>query len=443
MTSSSQSSVASTGLELTETNWIDSVVEAMYSVFGAQGHKLFPPGPLIPRGDTSTLYTTASIQHWRDWVLSPSADSDRGRIGPQWCVRMTALEKVGSSNFLTSFCLLSCLTRGRIEREKALGLMIEVLDSRWGLAFERLAFVATAEGPEAPEDTASLKALDRLGVSRSRYTARPRKWAHPFKPHGPAGPELFVLFDITQTPCGPECGPLCGCGRFIHFWNLEFLENRRLITGETETVQMPFLDSAGSIEWVVGAITRTNDLYNTPPFRRILSTARSLLTSTNAFAAPDKIKILCDHARTIALALEAGVEPGAKKQGHVLRRLIRRSLAVLSSIDADLHLLPEIVAVATEAVRCASTSEPRSSVSPSALTTEIELFRTQLNKARKVYDSLLTASELSAESIFDLNSSFGAPWGVIRSWLQSDGVTINEARLAEIAGDNKLRSRGR
>jgi alanyl-tRNA synthetase len=439
-----QAASAAAPLRLPETNWNGAVVRALYDVMEEHGHVLYEGGHVIPPGDDSTLYAAAGIQHWRRWVLEAVPDGDRGRVGPQWCVRMNSVERVGRTNFLTSFCMLSCLTRGALEREQALERMFEVFVNRWGLPFDDLAFVATGGGPLAPEDTASLKALERLGVRQSNYAARPRKWACPFKPYGPAGPELFVLLDKSGTPCGSDCSPMCGCGRYFHFWNLEFLENRSLPSGGTERLAMPFLDSAGSIEWVIGAATRTFDLYEALPFRPLLRGWREAADAGARTLSDERLRILTDHTRTIALLTGVGVEPSAKRHGHVLRRLIRRSFAILTAAGADLGLLSRNVERTRELYAHLEGFPAEGAGQASALAREAERYREQVKGWRKAYERLTARPvEASAEKVYQLHAEHGLSWELLEQWLEADGVSLDRERLAALRDADRERSRGR
>lgn len=434
---------AAGSLQLTEENWCDAVVQSLYVVLENYGHVLYQGGHVIPPNDPSTLFTTAGIQHWRDWVLAASPESDPGRVGPQWCVRMNNLEKVGYSNFLTSFCMLSSLTRGPLEREQALARMFDVFVNQWGLPFDALSFAVTGAHPLGAEDTASVTALEGLGVRSENYIVRPRQWACPFKPYGPAGPELFILLDTTQVACGANCSPTCNCGRYFHFWNLEFLENRRLPSGGTERLTMPFLDSASSIDWVVGAITRTFDLYDALPFRTILHSWNEMIDGKTRSLSRERVKILTDHARTIALLLGAGVKPDAKKQGHVLRRLIRRSFALQTIGNVDLSALSQIVEKVYDLYRHHQ-GFPLPTGSPDEiLTREAARFGEQVTKARKVYERISAESKATAtKEIYQLHAEHGLPWELVEHWLSEDGVTMNYDQLAVLRKEDKDRSRG-
>ena len=429
-------------LELNEANWANAVVRALFAVMQKYDHVFYEGGHVIPPGDTSTLFTTAGIQHWREWVLAASPESDPGRVGPQWCVRMNNLERVGRSNFLTSFCMLSSLTRGPLEREQALSRMFEVFVNQWHLPFEALSFVVTGAHPLATEDTPSIRALETLGVRPENYAVRPRKWACPFKPYGPTGPELFVLLDITRVPCQLSCGPMCNCGRYFHFWNLEFLENRRLPDGGVEKLAMPFLDSAGSIEWVVGAITRTFDLYESLPFRGILERWREATAGSSPLLAREQLRILTDHSRTIALLLCAGIKPEAKRHGHVLRRLIRRSFAIQTIAQIDLGLASLIIEEIQESYRHHHGFPAKTSSAGKIVAEEAARFTEQVDKSRKIYDRICRgAEEIGAEEVYRLHAECGLPWELIEYSLKEDGVEWDLNRVIELRIEDKERSR--
>lgn len=423
---------------LTSQNWVRELSGGAFASLA--GHVATPPGPVIPVGDRSTLFTTAGIQYWRPWVLAADAGSDPGRMGVQWCVRMNSLDRVGHSNFLTSFCMLSVVTRGTSSRRDALQRMLEVFVDRWDLPFSRLAFSAVAEGPLAPPDTASLAALDAIGVPAGRIVLARRKWAHPFKPDGPTGPELFVLFDRLERPCGDRCGPACTCGRYVHFWNLEFLGHHRRAGGGVEQAAMPFTDSAGSLEWVTCAVTGAASVYQTPAFADSIG----ILRERGAFDRPvseDRIRRLADHARTIALLLSSGVTSGPRAHGHVLRRLIRRALGTLSISGGRPGLLPELVRrVAGE--HAGHPGFPSGGWSNMSLEEEIRRFDELLARGRRLVDRWSTAGAVDAGAVFRMHSTHGIPWDVIEAWLVEAGVVVDASVLSMLKTDERARSRG-
>jgi alanyl-tRNA synthetase len=397
---------------------------------------------VVPVGDRSTLFATAGIQYWRPWVLAADPASDPGRIGVQWCVRMNSLDRVGRTNFLTSFCMLSVVTRGSLDRREALERMLGVFVGRWGLPFARLAFNAVASGPLAPADTASLAALDQLGVPSSRIVSAARKWAHPFKPDGPAGPELFVLFDRTGAACQAGCGPSCACGRYVHFWNLEFLENRRLANGTVERAPMPFTDSAGSLEWVTCAVTRAADTYHAPPLEGIVAALGNELVSATRSPSEERIRIVADHARTIALLLASGIEPGPRAHGHVLRRLIRRALAILKGCGTDPALLAHIVRRAAEGNQ-EQPGFPAASWPNASLDEETRRFADQLRRMRHRFDRLCAGGRgVAAGEVFEMHATHGVPWEALEDWLEDAGIAMDRASLAALRGEERVRSRG-
>jgi alanyl-tRNA synthetase len=353
---------------------------------------------------------------------------------------MNSLDRVGTTNFLTSFCMLSVVTRDTSDRRAALDRMLGVFVERWGLPFDRLAFSAVADGPLAPADVASLAALRELGVDASHVTSAPRRWAYPFKPHGTAGPELFVLFDRTGAPCGAGCGPSCGCGRYVHFWNLEFLEHRRLADGTVEPSPMPFVDSAGSLEWVTCAATRAPDSYQAPPLARVSAAVREAV-GTGGPVPEARVRIVADHARTIALLVASGIEPGPRAHGHVLRRLIRRTLAVLHASGADSAVLSRIVRIAAEENRV-HPGFPAAPRPDAHLEKEAAGFVDHLRNVRRRFDRRAAARPLRPDDVFDMHATYGVPWETLEEWLSEAGIDVDRASLAALRRAERVRSRG-
>jgi alanyl-tRNA synthetase len=65
-----------------------------------------------------------------------------------------------------------------------------------------------------------------IGVPPERITrcgAEDNFWGPPGN-SGPCGPCSEIHFDLGKEPCGPDCRPNDGCGRFVEIWNLVFMQ---------------------------------------------------------------------------------------------------------------------------------------------------------------------------------------------------------------------------
>ena len=423
---------------LTRQNWAHVLADVFANTYLECGYVLHEEVSVIPPGDDTTLFTTAGIQPWRNWVLDAMRSNSRdevGRVSAQWCVRTNSLRMIGKSNYITSFRMLSAVAQGRT-RIEVLSRMLEFVVDGCGLSFDRLAFVVSGEYRNLPADWASRSALiDELSVARSRIAERPRKWAAPFKPDGPTGPELLVLFDLTGTACGDQCGPLCTCGRYVHFWNLEFLDYRQLPNNEIGRAWTSFAESAGSMEWLASIMSGGGDVFKAAPFRELYDWISDGLKACRGRDQhhpqwEEKLRTLCDHARTISLLLGYGVCPSSKRHGYVLRRLLRRCLAGLDTLGCSPEVLDGMIRRAGDC-NVGIPGFPRLTEDHRAMVqSERERFLRAILSARKWFEKHVVAPQrqmnnacVPADTISHLTSSLGVPDEILAGWLR-------EAKLA-------------
>jgi alanyl-tRNA synthetase len=229
------------------------------------GHTLMQPRSVVAQAEDGTFFVTAGIQLWRDWALSAHAPA-AGRVGLQWCVRTNRPESAGMSGILTSFTMLTHVSRGPMEREAFFEGLLESFGAV-GLDPGRLAFLTREDEAGRGGDDFSVKALTRLGVPRSRLGLVARRYAAPF-PDGPFGPNVFVLAE-NGPECGIQCAPTCTCGRWFHFWNCEFLDYLHTHDRTAAPAETPLVDSAGSSERLAAAVRGESDTYLLPAMRSL------------------------------------------------------------------------------------------------------------------------------------------------------------------------------
>nr|MDT0658193.1 alanine--tRNA ligase-related protein [Micromonospora sp. DSM 115978] len=404
--------------------------EAALAAFARLGYERQPPMPVrAPEHDT-TLFVSGGIQNWRRWVELGGAGE--ARTGAQWCVRTNRLDDVGITPVLTSFCMISAVRLGPRGRAAALTDVLSVLSSI-GLSTGRLAFIVTTADQGRQADDESVAALRRLGFGDDRIAGRPRRWAQPFRPGGVTGPNLFVLVE-RGAACSADCSPLCGCGRFLHFLNCEFLDRIPTPHGGLAPAPLPVVDIGCSVEWLGCALTGADRAYDIEPLAGARSEALRILGGPEPSATD--LSILVDHGRTVALLLGNGIRPGPRAHGHVARRLLRRMLTVLLATGRDPALVADLVrAAATSGAAGHGFPEPAEiEAATSTLNTEATSFVRGLARGRHRLRLLLsrTGPGGSAEVVFRVRSEQGVPLPVLLAWCAESGVEIDRRRLDDL-----------
>ncbi|RPE39970.1 tRNA synthetase class II (A) [Streptomyces sp. Ag109_O5-1] len=394
------------------------------------GHHRVEPRSVVAPADESTLFVSAGIQLWRDWALS-GHPGRTGRVGLQWCVRTNRTDVPARRGVSTSFAMVSHVSRGAVERERYFEGLFEAFHAV-GLPPDRLAFIASADESGGLSDTSSVDALTRMGFPERRIGSTARRFAAPLT-GGPFGPNLLVLAD-NGTPCGPGCTSTCPCGRWFHFWNCEFLDFRVEGPGAAAGAQEPLVDSAGGAERLAAAVLGLSDIYELPTLRSLYAQVVAVCEGDrdhDAETAEGLLRQVADHVRTVALIIGAGVSPGPKRQGHVLRRLLRRAFLGLELLGSPPDRLVGPVALAAAAYRRWRGFPGLPDSSLGLVRAEAESFRTLMAAGRREYEKLTRdGSAITAELLFRLKSERGIPVELVRAWASRDGTELDASGMA-------------
>ncbi|MFY1638114.1 alanine--tRNA ligase-related protein [Solwaraspora sp. WMMB335] len=390
-------------------------------------------GSAVAETDGSTLFVSGGIQAWRRWIGEPGPAA---RAGLQWCVRMNRLADAGRSGFVTSFCMLTAARRGAVPRHEVLADLFTAL-GLIGVDVARTAFVIPALDDRCGDPLAS-EALAKLGVDADRIGYAPRRWAAPFGADGPSGPNLFVLLDRTGHGCGPGCAPGCGCGRYLHFWNCEFLDHRGGTDDGAGRIGAPVVDSAGGLERLWSAVTG-EDMFAGPLLRPVLSALAAHLPGD-----PDRAGAVADHARSLALLLAAGIAPAARGQGHVARRLARRAGWLLIEAGSDPGALRPAVLAAQACNRAVADFGVASATALGWLDAEIGHCREGAAHGALLFHRWTHGRSAGADItrlVFRLRAERGVPLSLLRRWAARDGFTLDEQTLQALLDAERASSR--
>ncbi|MCL1964123.1 MAG: alanine--tRNA ligase, partial [Firmicutes bacterium] len=252
----------------------------------------------------------------------------------QKCVRTVDIDEVGDASHLTFFEMLGNWSLGDYFKKEAIAWSWEFLTSGEYLNLDpqKLAFSVFAGDENAPRDEESFALWRSMGVPAERIFFLPKEnnWWGPAGQTGPCGPdtEMFVITD--KPPCGPDCSPACGCGRYLEIWNDVFMQYNKQADGSFTPLSHPNVDTGMGLERTLCVLTAKKSVYETELFTGILAKIGELTGKTYGRdeQAARAFRIIADHIRTSAFMIgdPHGTTPANVDQGYILRRLIRRAV---------------------------------------------------------------------------------------------------------------------
>jgi alanyl-tRNA synthetase len=299
--------------------------------FKSNGHEIVASSSLVPRDDPTLLFTNAGMVQFKRTFLGEEPRTYSRAATSQKCVRAGGkhndLENVGyTARHHTFFEMLGNFSFGDYFKREAIQWAWELLTGIYKLPAERLYASVYQNDDEACGIWEKIVGLPRERIVR--LGDKDNFWA--MGETGPCGPCSEILID--QGPgrgCGrPDCGPSCGCDRYLEIWNLVFTQFDRQPDGTLVPLPRPNIDTGMGLERLTAVIQGAGSNYDTDIFSGLMAALEEL--SGRRYGLKDKEKVafrvIADHARAGAFLIGDGVMPSNEGRGYVLRRIIRRAI---------------------------------------------------------------------------------------------------------------------
>ena len=373
--------------------------EKYLKFFEARGHRIIPPAPLVLANDPTTLFISSGMQPLVPYLLGQSHPEGKRLVDAQPCFRSQDIDEVGDNRHTTYFEMLGNWSLGDYFKQEQLTWFWEWLTQELGLPKERLAVTVFEGNQDVPRDEESANIWKSLGVKRIFYYGVEKNWwsrsgIPQNMPAGePGGPDSEVFFEFTSVEhdvrFGKECHPNCDCGRWLEIGNSVFMQYQKQVSGSLKELAQKNVDFGGGLERLAAATDDEPDIFKTDIFAQMRNKLEDELEAR-------ALRIVLDHMRAAEAMIEAGVIPGNKEQGYVLRRLIRRATLQAKLANVDLQ----------------------QKIETSVIVEEIEKFKKSLDKGLKLVGKI---------SAFDLWQTYGFPKEITQELLKQQGADFDEA----------------
>jgi len=426
--------------------------------FGERGHRLYPSASLVPHNDPTVLLTTAGMQQFLTYFTGQDRPPTPRATSAQKCFRTQDIEEVGDWHHLTFFEMLGNFSFGDYFKKEAIEWAWEFLTQDLRIPSERL-WITIFEGDEdAPEDLEAKELWMGVGVPEYKIFGLPKSenWWGPPGETGPCGPcseiyydhgEEFANGDPTEDPrYGP--GGDEGDPRFLEIWNLVFNQYEQLKDGSLTPLAKTGIDTGLGLERTTAAVQDVLFIYDTDVYAPIFQKANEYtgISLGHAESADRALRIVADHARSMAFLIADGVRPGNQRREYVLRRIIRRAMLQAYS---RLGMSAGQFAGLAEAV-----VDYMGDFYEELYTAREDIRRIVTGEAGRfveIYDSgmSLLASEIErmrgghfpGEVAFMLHDTYGFPVEVTREVLAERGLSLDEAGFEAAMDAQRERAR--
>ncbi|MDL2289549.1 alanine--tRNA ligase [Clostridia bacterium OttesenSCG-928-F22] len=406
--------------------------------FKEKGHAVIKSASLIPENDPTVLFTTAGMHPLVPYLLGQKHPMGTRLVNVQKCVRTGDIDAVGDSSHCTFFEMLGNWSLGDYFKQEAIAYSWEFLTSPdyLGIDKNRLYFTVFAGDDDAPRDEESYAIWRSLGVEESHIFFLPKEhnWWGPAGQTGPCGPDTEMFIDMGIDPCGPDCSPACGCGKYMEIWNNVFMQYNKTASGTFEPLQQKNVDTGMGLDRTIAILQGKQSVYETDVFEGLLAAIADLSgrqygeseETTKAF------RIIADHIRcaTFMLGDERGITPSNVDQGYILRRLIRRAVRYSMQIGIPSGSLSTI---AQKVIAQYGQAYPELERAKATILAELDKeelrFSKTLEQGMREFEKLaarLQGGAIDGKTAFRLYDTFGFPLEFTLELAQEKGMQVDE-----------------
>ena len=298
----------------------DEIREKYLAFFESKGCKRRPSDVLVPRWDPSVLFTPAGMNQFKDHFLGKCKLEFTRATTCQKCLRTGDIDNVGRTAFHhTFFEMMGNFSFGDYFKREAIHWAWEFLtDKKWmGIPIDRLSVSVYLDDDEAygiwqNEIRIATDRIQRMGEDDNFWPAgAPSKG-----PDGVCGPcsEIFV-----RTADGGE----------VEVWNLVFTQFNRVGNPPNNLRPLPSknIDTGMGLERMAAVMQGVETNFHIDTLRPLVEAAAEVCHVKYDPKSDHgrRLRRIADHVRACSFAVHEEVVPGPKKQGYVIKRLLRRA----------------------------------------------------------------------------------------------------------------------
>lgn len=374
------------------------IIRLFYEYFESKGHKRVSSSSLIPEGDNTVLFTTAGMQQFKPYYLGRVSPHGNKVVSVQKCLRVDDIDEVGDSTHNTFFEMLGNFSfhypigEGSYFKDMAIEYGYEFIHEVLGLEID---YVTIFKGDEkSPKDTETLAIWKRLAAKKG-IDLKIKELGREDNFWGPTG---------SAGPCGPTTEIFVNG---VEVWNIVFNQYYADTNGVLQELKQQGVDTGGGLERIMSQVEGVTSIYETQQYALIIDSMQKSFPDQSA----EVYRILFDHIRAAMFLLSEGGIPSNKAQGYILRRLLRKSMSLLSAHDRPLELISEII---DTFIGIYSTRYPELEKSKQTtqmmIQEEYSLFKDSLSRGMRYADKILKKKripQMSGEEAFLLSSTYG------------------------------------
>ncbi|WWO96881.1 MAG: alanine--tRNA ligase [Candidatus Dasytiphilus stammeri] len=428
--------------------------------FYKKNHKIMESSSLIPKNDSTLLFTNAGMNQFKDIFVGTDQNFQYSRVTTcQRCMRAGGkhndLDKVGyTSCHHTFFEMLGNFSFGDYFKNEAIHFAWELLtSSQWfNLPKEKIwvtVYELDKQSYDIWHDEIKLPAnhIICIGNNKGKKYCSDNFWQ--MGESGPCGPCTEIFYDYGSHIQGELPGILVSPkgNRYIEIWNLVFMQYNKQPDGTLIPLPKPCVDTGMGLERMATVLQKVTNNYDINIFNKLIKLI-SLVTNINLISDQKSIaagRVIADHIRSSAFLIADGVLPSNEGRGYVLRHIIRRAVRHGYMIGIKKKFFYKLVSPLIESMETISeTIKNQQNIIEQILKREEETFENTLDKGLLLLTNSLAKLQkpiLDGKTVFKLYDTYGFPRELTAEICNEQKIQIDEIGFNKAMEIQKNRSR--
>ncbi len=420
----------------------DELRAAWYSFWSAKDHLVVPSASVIPV-DKTVLFTVAGMVPFKNYFLGDEVPPAPRAVSIQKCIRAGGkhndLDDIGRTNRHFSFFeMMGNFSFGDYFKADAIPWAWEFTTEHLGFDPDKLWVTVHLSDDEAAEIW-----RDKVGVPADRIQRLDEDNYWKMGDTGPCGPCSEIFIDLGAEH-GEDGGPATGNDRFIEFWNLVFMQFDQRADGEKVPLAKASIDTGAGLERILFLLQNKSSIWDIDLFEPLIDRAQEVCGTVYGRNAEHDVylRILAEHARSMAIMVGDGVMPSNTERGYVLRRIIRRAVSHAYRLGAKDLVTPAMVGAVCDVMANAypRLAEDRDLVTR-IVSREEESFRRTLSRGTEYIDDVVARGDVSGADAFYLHDTLGFPVDLTREVAAISSRTVDLAGFDTLMGEQRARAK--
>lgn len=403
--------------------------ERYLKFFEGKAHLVLDSYPLVPKDDKSLLLINAGMAPLKAYFTGVKTPPSTRIATCQKCIRTGDIDNVGrTKRHATFFEMLGNFSFGDYFKEEIIPWAWEFITKELEIPTDKLYVTIYFEDDEAFEIWKNKTNIDPARIFR--LGKEDNFWEIGVGPCGPCSEIHYYKADgvVTTTEEFIEAGEK---DEMVEFWNLVFTQFDKDEEGNYNRLAAPNIDTGMGLERMATIMQGVKSIFEIDILKNIIESVVEI--TGRAYGEDEKtdisIRIIADHAKSVAFLISDGVLPSNEGRGYVMRRLLRRAARHGKVLGSKGKFLNHVIEAVIDSYKDAYPDlVERKSYINKIVALEEEKFLETIDQGTELlngYISETSGDVFSGAHAFKLYDTYGFPLELTEEILAEKGMKVD------------------